>query len=233
MGRIVACLLASFVGLTAVSLAAQSAPAPRRMLIVVDELSLQFRSTPRMRDLISRTLAAAKARGDLATIVGTGRSGVDVPLSPIGSAHDSAVRRLVGQALPPRDIALTTAGSEEGAELRQRSGSAFSKATSALRSLSREAGALMVVYFTEGYPAFAKEPGEFAQEAARLNATVHVIDPRGFSDADRQFDAKDWESYLAATQDSVRTLAGGGSVISRPEEFKGSALDHSAEPTSR
>ena len=63
------------------------------------------------------------------------------------------------------------------------------------------------MYFTEGYPGFVPQPIEFVQAALRVNATVYVMDPRGFSEGAKQFDAKDWEAYVAATHGSVRTLA--------------------------
>ena len=77
------------------------------------------------------------------------------------------------------------------------------------------------MYFTEGYPAFVPEPTEFIQEALRVNATIYAIDPRGFSEPDKQFDAKDWKGYVAATHGSVRTLASRtkGAAVFTPSEF--------------
>ncbi len=202
-------------------LAAQAPAPPRRILIVADELSLQFRSTPRVRDQVWRTLQVLSRNGDLVGMRSTGRSGVAMPLSANRSTLDSAVKRILGEALSPRAVAHATATSEDAVELRHRAVTAFSTATAALRSMAQSgSGPVVVAYFTEGYPSLVPESSVFVEEALRVNATIYAIDPRGFSETDKQFDAKDWEAYLAATRGSIRTLASqtrGEAIFTRAE----------------
>lgn len=218
MQRVLACVLV-FGFASGGGLAAQTPEPPRRILIVADELSLQFRSTPRVRDQMRKTLQVLRRNGDLVGITSTGRSGVAVPLSGNWDTLDSAVSRVLGEALSPRAVANATATSEDGAELRLRAATAFSTAATALRSAAGS-GPVTVVYFTEGYPPLVPEPTEFVQEALRVNATIYAVDPRGFSETDKQFDAKDWEAYVAATHSTIRRLASrtkGAAVFTRGE----------------
>ena len=186
-------------------------PAGRRVLIVADELSIQFRSTPWTRELMSRIQRVLDG-DDVVRVVLTGGA------RTVGVSADTAV----GMGLVPRVIALAQPTSVDADELRLRSDRASTTVASALRSLSGAGeGPTIIVYFTEGYPAFVPQPIEFVQEALRLNATVYVMDPRGFSEAARQLDAKDWEAYVAATVGSLRTLARGtkGRTVFTRSEF--------------
>ena len=186
-----------------------SQQARRRILIVADELSLQFRSTPWTRELTSRIQRVLDG-SDVVRIVLTSPRTVDV-------AADTAV----GMALAPQIVGVSSSTSADADELRLRSNRASVTAAAALRSISETGvGPITIVYFTEGYPAFVPQPTEFVEEALRLNATVYVMDPRGFSDAAQQLDAKDWEAYLAATRGGGRTLASrtkGRTVFTRSE----------------
>jgi len=196
MRTVAACVLV----LTCAWRAAYSAETPqagRRILIVADELSLQFRSTPWTRELMSRILRVLDG-DDVVRLVLTGSA------RTVGVSAEPAV----GMGLVPRAVAIAEPTSADAEELRLRSDRASSTVATALRSLSEAgAGPIIIVYFTEGYPAFVPQPLEFVEEALRVDATVYVIDPRGFSEAARQFDAKDWETYVSATHGSVRTLA--------------------------
>jgi hypothetical protein len=218
MQRVLACVV-TFGLASGCGLAAQAPEPPLRILIVADELSLQFRSTPRVRDQMRHMLQVFRRNGALVGITSTGHSRLALLISGNWDTLDSAVSRVLGEALSPRAIANATATSEDGDELRLRAATAFSTAATALRSASGS-GPVTVVYLTEGYPALVPEPSEFVQEALRVRATIYAIDPRGFSETDKQFDAKDWEAYVAATHSSVRTLASrtkGSAVFTRGE----------------
>lgn len=184
--------------------------AGRQVLIVADELSIQFRSTPWTRELMSRILRVLDG-DDSVRVVLTGGA------RTVGVSADTAV----GMGLVPQAVALAQPTSADADELRLRSHRASAIVASALRSLSGPGdGPTIIVYLTEGYPAFVPQPMEFVQGALRLHAAVYVMDPRGFSEAASQLDAKDWEAYVAATVGSVRTLArrtNGRTVFTRSE----------------
>jgi hypothetical protein len=208
---------------------------PRRILIVVDELSLQFRSTPRVRDQMRRMLRVLRRNGDLVGLTTTGRSGVAMPLSANWDSLDSAVARVIGEALAPRAIANARGDSEDAAELRARATVAFSTVVTALRSMAAGGSSpTIVVYFTEGYPALTPATSELVEEALRMKVMVYAIDPRGFGESDgtKPWDAKDWDAYIAATHPRVRALAGGlkGVTVFTRDEFDAflSRLDRSS-----
>lgn len=217
--RLAACAL--LVGLaSATGLVAQEW-LPRRVLIVADTPSLQFRSTPRTRDLMSRTLGVLRRNGDLVGVAVTGSQGIVVPAPAGWGALDSAVTRVRGEAMSPWTVASATATSDDAAEIRRRSATSFSTITGALRAMSSTASSPVIVFFTEGYPSLADESKAFVQEARRVNATVYVIDPRGWSVPERQFDRKEWELYLEATEPGVRALASAtnGMIVSPRSGF--------------
>jgi hypothetical protein len=220
MHRVVnACVLAVACA-SGAGLAAQAPEPSRRVLIVVDELSIQLRSTPRGRDLLSHLLHALDGSGSAVHMVLTG--------GPRASVADPTLGKAVGKGLVPRAVASAQPTSADADELRVRSDHASSTVASALRSMSAAgSGPITIVYVTEGYPAFVAEPAAFLQEASRVKTTVYVVDPRGWSDpgpegkAVHQNDAKDWEAYVAATQPGVRTLAGrtAGAAVFTSGEF--------------
>src|SRR5688572_30390061 len=79
-----------------------AAQAPPRILIVADDLTLQFCSTPRVRELMRRALRVLRRDGNLVAIASTGFSGVAVQLSVDLIGLDSAISKVVGGGLSSR-----------------------------------------------------------------------------------------------------------------------------------
>src|SRR5688572_21881952 len=108
MRTVAACVLV----LTCAWRAAYSAETPqagRRILIVADELSLQFRSTPWTRELMSRILRVLDG-GDVVRLVLTGAR-------TVGASADTAV----GMGLVPQAVAIAQPASADADEFRLRS----------------------------------------------------------------------------------------------------------------
>jgi len=78
MQRIAACLLLLCVA-SGVDLYTQKGKEARHFLIAADDLHLQFSSTPRIRELIRRTLRLSLRDADLVALVSTGASAINVP----------------------------------------------------------------------------------------------------------------------------------------------------------
>ena len=192
-----------------------AAQAPPRILIVADDLTLQFCSTPRVRELMRRALRVLRRDGNLVAMASTGYSEVAVPLSADLIGLDSAIRKVAGGGLSSREVAGTKLRPEIDRELRHRAAVSFSTAATALRSIhAREPGAVIVLYFTDGYPASIPEPTELIEEARRTNATIYPVDPRAFDRPGPEC-VPDLDAYVAATRGSHWTLASqtNGSVV--------------------
>ena len=70
------------------------------------------------------------------------------------------------------------------------------------------------------------ELAELTRQANRSNTTIYTIDPRGLvggPDLDEKIDMSEWQTYVSATQSSLRTLAeltGGTAVINQNDFAK-------------
>ena len=97
-------------------------------------------------------------------------------------------------------------------DLRRRATHTFSTVALALDEL-RVLGpsSVTVLYFSEGYHStLAPEPSVLLEAAARVRAAIYTIDPRGLVNGPvgSSITRAEWEAYIEATQDSLRTIAG-------------------------
>jgi VWFA-related protein len=126
--------------------------AGRVFLIFIDDLHLDFRLTPRTRDLMQRMLRNLVHDGDMFGIVSTGTSSISEQLTYDRQVLESAVSRVTGGGLRPEDIIKAPNTSQGPAELRYRAHVAFSTAYQLMRNLEnlrnrRKA----VIYISSGY----------------------------------------------------------------------------------
>src|SRR3990172_2634975 len=94
--------------------------AGRVFLIFIDDLHLDFRLTPRTRDLMQRMLRNLVHEGDMFGIVSTGTSSISEQLTYDRQVLEAAVSRVTGGGLRPEDIIKTVQTSQGPAELRYR-----------------------------------------------------------------------------------------------------------------
>jgi len=126
--------------------------AGRVFLIFIDDLHLDFRLTPRTRDLMQRMLKNLVHDGDMFGIVSTGTSSISEQLTYDRQVLESSISRVTGSGLRPEDLIKTQETSQGPAELRYRAHVAFSTAYQLMRNLEnlrnrRKA----VIYISSGY----------------------------------------------------------------------------------
>ncbi len=126
--------------------------AGRVFLIFIDDLHLDFKNTPRTRDLLTRILRNLIHEGDMFGIVSTGTSSISEQLTYDRQVLESAISRVAGSGLTPDDLIKTIQGSRDASELRYRAHVAFSTANKQMRNLEnirnrRKA----VIYVSSGY----------------------------------------------------------------------------------
>jgi len=126
--------------------------AGRVFLIFIDDLHLDFRLTPRTRDLMKRMLSNLVHEGDMFGMVSTGTSSISEQLTYDRQVLESSISRVTGSGLRPEDLIKTQETSQGPAELRYRAHVAFSTAYQLMRNLEnlrnrRKA----VIYISSGY----------------------------------------------------------------------------------
>jgi len=186
----------------------QTPERPRVFLLVIDDLHLDFRETPRTRALLQQILATLAKDGDVWSVVSTGTSSLTLAPTADLAAVRAAVRRMTGNALTTN----TRLGVAAAAEHRRRAEVTYQTAADAISPIAAvpNRGALTVLYVSGGYDTrVAAPPSAVVEAATRVQARVIPIftwpwwspDPAAGVPFDK------WQAYVAATQDSLRTLA--------------------------
>ena len=126
--------------------------AGRVFLLFIDDLHLDFRSTPRTRDLLKRMLRNLIHEGDMFGIVTTGTSSISQQLTYDRQVLDSAISRVTGGGLRPDDIIKGMQGAQGPTELRYRAHVAFSTAYDLMKNLEKlQNRRKAVLYISSGY----------------------------------------------------------------------------------
>jgi VWFA-related protein len=126
--------------------------AGRVFLVFIDDLHLDFQSTPRSRDLIKRMLRSLIHEGDMFGIVTTGTSSISQQLTYDRQVLESAINKVTGNGLKPDDIIRGMQSSQGPTELRYRAHVAFSTAYDLMRNLERlQNRRKAVIYLSSGY----------------------------------------------------------------------------------
>ena len=145
----------------------------RIFVIVLDDLHLDFGSTGRVRDLMSRMLRNLIHDGDMFGIVSTGTSSISEPLTYDRQVLESAIARMKGEALTPTDIIQGLSSARGPTELRHRAHVAFSTVRELLRNLEtvhqrRKA----VLYLSSGFDFNPFEDSRLDEQARRAGVDV-------------------------------------------------------------
>jgi VWFA-related protein len=126
--------------------------AGRVFLLFIDDLHLDFRSTPRTRELIKKMLRNLIHEGDMFGIVTTGTSSISQQLTYDRQVLESAVSRITGGGLRPDDIIKGMQGAQGPTELRYRAHVAFSTAYELMKNLEQLRNRRKaVLYVSSGY----------------------------------------------------------------------------------
>lgn len=176
--------------------------AGRIFLLFIDDLHLDFQSTPRTRKLLQDMLADLIHEGDMFGIVSTGTSSISEELTYDRQILESAVSRISGGGLRPREIIESSQGSQGPTEVRHRAHVAFSTAYDLMRNLERvQNRRKAVIYISSGYDFNPFEQGRREELARRLHlesADELASDP---------FNAVRESGQMLAEADLIRELA--------------------------
>jgi VWFA-related protein len=152
--------------------------AGRVFLIFIDDLHLDFRLTPRTRDLMQRMLKNLIHDGDMFGIVSTGTSSISEQLTYDRQVLESAINRTAGSALRPEDLIKTVQGSQGPAELRYRAHVAFRTAYELMRNLeSLRNRRKAVLYISSGYDFNPFASARLKYQAEMLGSDSMDVDP--------------------------------------------------------
>jgi len=187
-------------------------PPGRVVLLIVDDLHLEFRSTPRLRELAARVVRPMIREGNPCGLVSTGTSGVSVAPTIDAAALDLAITRLVGNGLLPREILGPPFAANLEGELRARATAAFSTAADAINAAaaSQPGRPLSVLYVSGGYDdGVVFEADRLVQSARRAKAGVNTIDLRSIVNpaAPQGVSQTDWDAHAAVMKGSLSALA--------------------------
>jgi hypothetical protein len=195
----------------------------RAFLLVVDDLHLEFRSTPRMRELIRKVLNLLRQEGDSVAIVSTGPSSVAVAPTSNSARLTSGLSHITGGGLK----ANQNIEPQWVDERLSRAKIAIATARDAIRVIaSRVTGPVVVLYFSGGYAGESVAPdlAELASDAYRANATIYAFGPRLVGSPLPPPSAGNdsaWGNYDREARESLTSLAEstGGRLVSTVGEF--------------
>src|SRR6187549_2397454 len=176
--------------------------AGRVFLIFIDDLHLDFRSTPRTRELIKKMMKLLIHEGDMFGIVTTGYSSISEQLTYDRQVLDSAISKVTGGGLKAKEIIEGQSGSQGPTELRHRAHVAFSTAYDLMKNLEKlQNRRKAVIYISSGYDFNPFERGRLEETARRWhveNADDLQSDP---------FYRNEQSQQALAAADLVRELA--------------------------
>lgn len=112
-----------------------AAHAGRIFVILVDDLHLNAHDTPYVRDLMKKIASTLIHEGDMFSVVSTGPSAVEVPLTYDRGALQAAIGKIKGSGLELQDLFARPEGALGPPEVRQRAHAAFSTTYRLLQDL--------------------------------------------------------------------------------------------------
>jgi hypothetical protein len=185
---------------------------PRTVLLIADDLHLDFRATPQVRALTARVLQALASDAAREALASTGTSQIFIAPTTEAASLEFASRSLVGNSLTFSQIVARRQQPVWQMELRYRAGKALESAADAItRVASGQNGqSFAVVYISNGDVAGdIPERRALIQTAVRSNAVVYAIDPRGLSNTEppQGIDQVVWEAFLEETYSALAALA--------------------------
>jgi VWFA-related protein len=190
--------------------------AGRVFLLFIDDLHLDFRSTPRARDLIKRMMRLLIHDGDMFGIVSTGTSSISEQLTYDRQVLESAIARVTGGGLRAKEIIEGMQSSQGPTELRHRAHVAFSTAYDLMRNLEKlQNRRKAVIYLSSGYDFNPFQTSRLEEQARRMGLGRNQDDGSGNGStqslADQlltdPFYRQQQSSQMLAEADLVRELA--------------------------
>ena len=146
--------------------------AGRIFLIFVDDLHLDFRNTPRIRQLFQKIAKELIHDGDMFGIVSTGPSSLAIDMTYDRRRLDEAIKKISGSGLAPKDILEVPDGQQGPPEVRYRAHVAFSTAYDIMQKLQQVHNRRKAfIYVSNGYDFNPFEQTRLKQEQERYGGS--------------------------------------------------------------
>ncbi|HZM60714.1 MAG TPA: VWA domain-containing protein [Vicinamibacterales bacterium] len=187
--------------------------AGRVFVVFIDDLHLDFRSTPRTRELIKKMLKLLIHDGDMFGMVSSGESSISEQLTYDRQILESSISRITGGGLRPKEIIQGMQSSQGPTELRHRAHVAFSTAYDLMRNLEKlQNRRKAVIYISSGYDFNPFETSRLEEQAKRMGLGMSGDESgNGQSAVDQllsdPFVRQQQSSQMLAEGDLVRELA--------------------------
>ena len=124
----------------------------RIFVFFVDDLHLQFGSTPRVRELFQKFSKELVHDGDMFGIVSSGPSSLSIDMTYDKTRLDEAIKKITGDELKPAEIINGAPGAQGPSEVRYRAHVAFSTVDQLLRNMeSVHNRRKSLIYVSDGY----------------------------------------------------------------------------------
>ena len=166
--------------------------AGRIFLIFVDDLHLDFRNTPRIRQLFQKVAKELIHEGDMFGIVSTGPSSIAIDMTYDRRRLDEAIKKISGSGLAPKDILEVPEGQQGPPEVRYRAHVAFSTAYDIMQKLQQVHNRRKaVIYVSNGY-----DFNPFAQTRQKMEEEKYGGARSGDTNDDGTTDSNDTNPFL-------------------------------------
>jgi VWFA-related protein len=157
--------------------------AGRIFLIFVDDLHLDFRNTPRIRELFKKVAKELIHEGDMFGIVSTGPSSLAIDMTYDRRRLDEAIKKISGAGLSPKDILDVPVGQQGPPEVRYRAHVAFSTAYDIIQKLQQVHNRRKAfIYVSNGYDFNPFETTRQKQEKEKYGRPSQDSDGDGNAD---------------------------------------------------
>jgi VWFA-related protein len=152
----------------------------RIFVLFIDDAHLDFRTTPKTREILKKISKDLIHDNDMFAIVTTGTSSVAQQLTYDKQILEAAISRITGGALRPSEILQSTFSSQGPMEVRHRAHVTFETMNDLLTNLQKvQNKRKAILYLSSGYDfnPFEKARFEDLQEKTKMTAEQLTFDP--------------------------------------------------------
>jgi VWFA-related protein len=213
--------------------------AGRIFLFFVDDLHMNFRDTPRIRQLFKKMSTQLIHEGDMFGVVSTGTSSIAIDMTYDRKRMDEAINKIAGSALKPSEIIEAPQGAEGPSELRYRTHVAFATAYDIVRNLEKvQNRRKAVIFVSNGYDLNPFEGARYGDPniVGMVNSNVQRMKDLGveydpFSRQSNQFADADLARELSELTRAANRANATFYTIDPRGLVAGSDIDEQVDPT--
>ena len=208
--------------------------AGRIFLFFVDDLHMNFRDTPRIRQLFEKMNKTLLHDGDMFGIVSTGTSSLAIDLTYDRKRMDEAIKKISGSALKPSELIEGPQGPNGNSELRYRAHVAFATAYDIVNNLSKvQNRRKAVIYVSNGYDFNPFEGARFGDPniVGMKNTYYDRIEYDPFTRQNNQFADADLARELSELTRAANRANATFYTIDPRGLVAGSDIDEQVDPT--